>query len=139
MITEDLPNQNRSFLHIVKTAFDSFCLSIRKKIGYISLHRGFAPTPGPKKVSKMVSQYLVLKKVSEYLLKTNLVQIIGLVTHCPRHHHHGDNAEDNNNNNDDNGNDVGNHEDDDDGLPGLRNGSPQTRAALGVPAIPSKY
>ena len=50
MITEDLPNQNRSFLHIVKTAFDSFCLSIRKKIGYISLHRGFAPTPGPKKL-----------------------------------------------------------------------------------------
>ena len=79
---------------------------------------------------------MILKKVLECVLKTNLVRIIGLVTqsHSP-HDDHGDNAEDDNDNDDD---DVDNNDDDFDGLPGLRNGSPQTRAALGVPAIPSK-
>ena len=85
---------------------------------------------------------MILKKVLECVLKTNLVRIIGLVTqsHSP-HDDHGDNAEDDNDNDDDdvdNNDDEDGNDDDDDGLPGLRNGSPQTRAALGVPAIPSK-
>ena len=49
-----------------------------------------------------------------------------------------DNDNDNDNDNDANANDNDNdHDDDDNGLPGVRNGSPQTRAALGVPAIPA--
>ena len=52
---------------------------------------------------------MILKKVLECVLKTNLVRIIGLVTqsHSP-HEDHGDNAEDDNDNDDD---DVDNNDD----------------------------
>ena len=40
---------------------------------------------------------------------------------------------------DDDDDDFHDDGDDDEGLPGVRSGSPQTRAALGVPAIPEKY
>ena len=80
-------------------------------------------------------------KLCEFCILTKLVILVKLVNLVILVHKYCgiyDNDNDNDNDNDANANDNDNdHDDDDNGLPGVRNGSPQTRAALGVPAIPA--
>ena len=82
-------------------------------------------------------------KLCEFCILTILVILVKLVNLVILVHKYCgiyDNDNDNDNDNDANANDNDNdHDDDDNGLPGVRNGSPQTRAASGVPAIPWKF